>query len=305
MASGIERSGLGEAGAMKGIVLAGGTGTRLHPATLCVSKQLFPVYNKPLIYYPLSVLMIAGIRDILLITTPEDQALFRKLLGDGSRIGASISYAVQPEPDGIAQAFLLGESFIAGSRVALILGDNLFFGNDLWEILHRATTRGSAATIFGYHVTDPQRYGVLEFDEAGRVISIEEKPAKPKSSYAATGLYFYDASVVEVAKSIRKSARGELEITDVNRHYLERGELSVEILKRGIAWLDTGTPQALLDASHFVATIEGREGLMIACLEEIAWRNGWLTNDDLVAAAERSKGNDYSRYLLRLLEEER
>ena len=286
----------------KGIVLAGGSGTRLHPATLALSKQLLPVYDKPMVYYPLSVLMLAGIREVLLISTPQDTPRFEALLGDGSAWGMSISYCVQPSPDGLAQAFILGRTFVGSDRVALALGDNLFFGQGFTDVLRRAAARTEGATVFGYPVRDPQRYGVVEFDDTGRAISIEEKPAHPRSSYAVTGLYFYDNSVLDIAARLKPSPRGELEITDVNRDYLRRGALSVERLGRGVAWLDTGTHESLLSASQFVETIEARQALMICCVEEIAFRMGYITADALRAIAEPMRSNSYGQYLLRLLD---
>jgi glucose-1-phosphate thymidylyltransferase len=287
---------------LKGIILAGGSGTRLYPLTMGTSKQLLPVYDKPMIYYPLSVLMLAGIRDILVITTPEDQGGFVRLLGDGAHLGLNIQYAVQPRPEGIAQAFLIGREFIAGDRVALILGDNIFYGHGLVESVKAAVAREQGATVFGYRVKDPQRYGVVEFDAEGRAISIEEKPDRPKSSYAVTGLYFYDGAVVEMAAGLMPSARGELEITDLNRTYLARGRLNVELLGRGIAWLDTGTHDALLSASNFIHTIQERQGLMIACVEEIAFREGFIDADQLRRCAGPMAKNGYGQYLLRVAE---
>ena len=284
---------------MKGIVLAGGAGSRLHPVTLGVSKQLLPVYDKPMIYYPLSVLMQAGIRDILVITTPEDQAAFIRLLGDGSRFGLNLSYEVQPSPDGIAQAFLIGREFIGADSVALVLGDNIFYGEHLEQMVRQAASRSSGATIFGYYVCDPERFGVIEFDAEGRALSIEEKPAVPKSSYAVTGLYFYDNSVLDIAAGITPSARGELEITAVNCAYLERGELRVERLGRGYAWLDTGTHDSLMEAGDFIRTIEKRQGLQVACLEEIAWMNGWMTTAQVLERSAMLRKTEYGRYLER------
>ena len=284
---------------MKGIVLAGGAGSRLHPVTLGVSKHLLPVYDKPMIYYPLSVLMQAGIRDILVITTPEDQAAFIRLLGDGSRFGLNLSYEVQPSPDGIAQAFLIGREFIGADSVALVLGDNIFYGAHLEQMVRQAASRSSGATIFGYYVCDPERFGVIEFDAEGRALSIEEKPAVPKSSYAVTGLYFYDNSVLDIAAGITPSARGELEITAVNCAYLERGELRVERLGRGYAWLDTGTHDSLMEAGDFIRTIEKRQGLQVACLEEIAWMNGWMTTAQVLERSAMLRKTEYGRYLER------
>jgi glucose-1-phosphate thymidylyltransferase len=292
------------ANARRGIVLAGGAGTRLYPLTLAVSKQLVPVYNKPMVYYPLSTLMLAGIREILVITTPHDQANFQRLLGDGRPLGLSIEYAVQPEPEGIAQAFLIGRRFIGEAPVALALGDNLFYGHGLTESLRRAAERTAGGTIFAYWVRDPERYGVVDFDAAGRAVGIEEKPARPRSSWAVTGLYFYDTRVVDVAAALRPSARGELEITDVNAAYLREGALHVEKLGRGVAWLDTGTHEALLQAAMFIQTLETRQGLMVACLEEIAYRAGWIGAGDVERIAKPMRDNAYGQYLLRLLADE-
>jgi glucose-1-phosphate thymidylyltransferase len=285
---------------MKGILLAGGSGTRLLPSTGGVSKQLLPIYDKPMVYYPLSTLMLAGVRKILLISTPEDQAAFRRLLGDGSQFGLELSYAVQPRPEGIAQAFLIGREFLGSDRVALALGDNLFYGHRLQEILERAAGRESGGTVFGYWVRDPERYGVVEFDAQGRAIGIEEKPAVPRSHYAVTGLYFYDERVAEIAAALTPSDRGELEITDVNRAYLMDGSLGVEILGRGVAWLDTGTHEALLQACNFIHAVQERQGLKIACPEEIAFRKGWIGREDLEAQAARLRKNPYGEYLERL-----
>ncbi|MGH7391074.1 MAG: glucose-1-phosphate thymidylyltransferase RfbA [Candidatus Rokuibacteriota bacterium] len=287
---------------MKGIILAGGSGTRLYPLTRAVSKQLVPVYNKPMVYYPLSSLMLAGIREILVITTPEDQEAFRRLLGDGRQLGLTIDYAVQPRPEGLAQAFVIGRDFVGSDAAALALGDNIFYGHGFPEFLRRAAGRKVGATVFGYWVRDPERYGVVEFDRAGRAIGLEEKPKAPRSSYAVTGLYFYDNAVLDIAAGLRPSARGELEITDVNLAYLRAGTLHVEVLGRGIAWLDTGTHEALLQASTFIQTIEERQGLMVACLEEIAYTIGLITADDVRRIAEPMRNNAYGQYLLRLVE---
>ncbi len=290
---------------MKGIILAGGSGTRLHPLTRAVSKQLVPVYDKPMVYYPLSTLMLAGIREVLVITTPQDQSAFQRLLGDGSVLGMRIVYAAQPRPEGLAQAFLIGRDFVGEDRVALALGDNVFFGHGLPELLRHAAQRETGATVFGYQVRDPERYGVVEFDASGRAVSLEEKPKKPRSTWAVTGLYFYDNRVLDVAAALEPSPRGELEITDVNRAYLEAGTLAVEKLGRGYAWLDTGTPESLLHASNFIQTIQERQGLMVACLEEIAFTEGFIDADRVRAAAAVLRGNTYGQYLLHLLEEER
>lgn len=289
---------------MKGIILAGGSGSRLYPITLGISKQLLPIYDKPMIYYPLSVLMLAGIRDILIITTPEDKQSFIRLLGDGEQFGVKLTYEVQPSPDGLAQAFIIGEKFIGKDSVCLVLGDNIFFGQGFSPKLKSVAENNSGATVFGYQVIDPERFGVVEFNEQSKVISIEEKPVKPKSHWAITGLYFYDNDVVEIAKSIKPSPRGELEITSINEEYLKRGKLQVEQLGRGFAWLDTGTHDSLIEAGTFVETVQKRQGMMVACLEEIAWRNSWLSNQQILNRGKELKKNAYGNYLLRLIQDE-
>lgn len=287
----------------KGIILAGGSGTRLYPITKGVSKQLLPIYDKPMIYYPLSVLMLAGIQDVLIITTPEDKDSFERLLGDGSQLGIRLQYAIQPSPDGLAQAFILGEEFIGDSNVCLVLGDNIFYGQGFTPMLKQAVARGQGATVFGYQVKDPERFGVVEFDEQHRAVSLEEKPKHPKSNFAVTGLYFYDNDVIEIAKQVKPSDRGELEITTVNQMYLERGDLNVELLGRGFAWLDTGTHSSLLEAAQFVETLEKRQGYKVACLEEIAFNQGWLSKEQILAIGQSMSKNDYGQYLISLVDD--
>ena len=287
----------------KGIILAGGSGTRLYPITKGVSKQLLPIYDKPMIYYPLSVLMLAGIQDILIITTPEDKESFERLLGDGSQFGVRLQYAIQPSPDGLAQAFIIGEAFIGNSNVCLVLGDNIFYGQGFTPMLKQAVARAKGATVFGYQVKDPERFGVVEFDEQKRAISLEEKPTHPKSHFAVTGLYFYDNEVIQIAKQVKPSERGELEITTVNQMYLERGDLNVELLGRGFAWLDTGTHASLLEAAQFVETLEKRQGYKVACLEEIAFNHGWLSKEQVLSTGQSMSKNDYGQYLISLVEQ--